>query len=110
MENLEIIEDKINHIKDAILKYVPAKYIYLFGSFAYGEPTDDSDIDVYAVVPDEVEFNNFIWADIQTDLFNKDILNVDLFINPESKFNYRKTRSLFEEVIINKGKLIYEFS
>ena len=39
--------DRLNNIKESILKYVPAKCIYLFGSYAYGNPTDESDIDIY---------------------------------------------------------------
>ena len=29
--------------------------IYLFGSYAYGEPTENSDIDIYVVVRDDVD-------------------------------------------------------
>ncbi|MDR1051627.1 MAG: nucleotidyltransferase domain-containing protein [Deltaproteobacteria bacterium] len=29
--------------------------IYLFGSYAYGEPTEDSDLDFYVVVPNDSE-------------------------------------------------------
>ena len=46
---------KIENIRDAVLRYVPAKYIYLFGSYAYGTPTEKSDIDVYIVTPDDVD-------------------------------------------------------
>jgi predicted nucleotidyltransferase len=42
MENLA---ERINLIKESILKNVPAKCIYLFGSYAYGKPTDKSDIE-----------------------------------------------------------------
>ena len=48
MENLI---EKIENIKTSILKYVPARYIYLFGSFAYGNPNYNSDIDIYTVIP-----------------------------------------------------------
>jgi predicted nucleotidyltransferase len=52
--NMDALIDKINNIKESVLKYVPAKYIYLFGSYAYGTPTDESDVDIYVVTPDEV--------------------------------------------------------
>ena len=60
MDKNYTFEEKIELVKKAILKHVPAKYIYLFGSYAYGEPTEDSDIDIYTVIPDEVDFNTFI--------------------------------------------------
>ncbi|MDR0721943.1 MAG: nucleotidyltransferase domain-containing protein, partial [Treponema sp.] len=29
--------------------------IYLFGSYAYGTPTEESDIDMYTVIPDSIK-------------------------------------------------------
>ncbi|MDR0669620.1 MAG: nucleotidyltransferase domain-containing protein, partial [Treponema sp.] len=49
--------EQIDSIKESILKFVTAKYIYLFGSYAYGNPTEKSDIDIYIVTPDNI--NNF---------------------------------------------------
>ena len=54
MDNLA---ERIDNIKESILKFVPARYIYLFGSYAYGNPTEESDIDIYVVTPDNI--NNF---------------------------------------------------
>jgi len=56
--------DILNNIKESILKYVPAKYIYLFDSYAYGSPTDKSDIDIYIVTPDGIENFSEIYAKI----------------------------------------------
>jgi len=55
------------------LNYIPARRIYLFGSCAYGNPTDKSDIDIYVVTPDYI--NNFsgINASIIGDLGDKNI-------------------------------------
>jgi predicted nucleotidyltransferase len=36
--------EQIAEIKASILKYVPAKCIYLFGSHAYGKSAEQSDI------------------------------------------------------------------
>ena len=101
-------EDKLDRIKEAILINVPAKYIYLFGSYAYGKPTKDSDIDIYTVIPDDTKDLLFLFADIKDYLDGQEISNIDIHLIKESKFLYRKTRSLFEENICTKGKLIYE--
>ena len=100
--------ERLNTIKESILKYVPAKYIYLFGSYAYGNPTKESDIDIYIVTPDDV--NNFseIYAKIIGDLGDKKIFFIDLSLNVESDFNIRKTRNRFEKTIFQKGRIIYE--
>jgi len=67
-----LIDVKINTIKDAILKYVPAKCIYLFGSYAYGNPTEKSDIDIYIVTPDNVNKSfSELYANIIGDLSEK---------------------------------------
>ena len=105
---MENINNIVNSIKDSILLHVPAKYIYFFGSHVYGTPHKDSDIDIYLVVPDDSPSLAHLYGDIISDLSYKNIFVVDLHINRESKFNYRKERSRFEGNIINKGRLIYE--
>jgi predicted nucleotidyltransferase len=101
--------EKMDSIKDSILKFVPAKYIYLFGSYAYGNPTEESDIDLYIVTPDNI--NNFseIYTKIMVDLSYKKIFFIDLLLSKESVFNSRKDKNIFEKTISQKGKIIYEF-
>ena len=101
--------DKIESIKDSILKFVPARYIYLFGSHAYGNPTEESDIDLYIVTPDNI--NNFseIYTKIMVDLSYKKIFFIDLLLSTESVFNSRKDKNIFEKTISQKGKVIYEY-
>ena len=104
----ESIKDKLDIIKEAILKYVPAEKIYLFGSYAYGKPNKNSDIDVYAVIPDKFRNNiNSILGEIANYLFNFEILNLDLFLVETHRFNYYLTYSSFEKTICNKGILLY---
>jgi predicted nucleotidyltransferase len=100
--------ERLDMIKDSILKNVPAKYIYLFGSYVYGNPTDKSDIDIYLVTPDNVANTLEIYSKIMLDLSLKKIFFVDLLLNRESVFNKRKTENILEETIFQKGKLIYE--
>jgi len=105
MENLA---ERIDIIKESILKNVPAKYIYLFGSYAYGNPTEKSDIDIYLVIPDNVVNVTEIYTKIMVDLSLKKIFFVDLLLNRESVFNTRKIENILEETIFQKGKIIYE--
>jgi predicted nucleotidyltransferase len=89
---MDIFTEKMGNIKESILKFVPAKYIYLFGSHAYGNPTEESDIDIYVVTPDYI--NNFseLYAKIIGDLGDKKIFFVDLLLGRETAFNSRKKR------------------
>jgi predicted nucleotidyltransferase len=100
--------ERLDNIKDSILKYVPAKYIYLFGSYAYGNPTDNSDIDVYIITPDNITNFSELYTNIIVDLSYKKIFFIDLLLNTESVFNSRKNKNIFEKTIFQKGKIIYE--
>jgi predicted nucleotidyltransferase len=99
----------ISTIKDSILKFVPAKYIYLFGSYAYGNPTEKSDIDIYIVIPDTINNVSEIYAKIMIELSTKKIFFIDLLLNKETDFNKRKEKSVFEKTIFQKGKIIYGY-
>jgi len=98
----------MNSIKDSILKFVPAKYIYLFGSYAYGNPTEESDIDLYIVTSDNIGNFSEIYTKIMVDLSYKKIFFIDLLLSKESVFNSRKDKNIFEKTISQKGKIIYE--
>ena len=105
MENLA---GRIDDIKESILKFVPAKCIYLFGSYAYGTPTEESDIDVYTVIPDGIHNVTELYAKIVVDLSYKKIYFIDLFLNNESVFNKRKAENVFEKIIYQQGTVLYE--
>ncbi|GBU22973.1 hypothetical protein R80B4_02886 [Fibrobacteres bacterium R8-0-B4] len=105
---MEDLFEKIEDIKNSILKFVPARYIYLFGSYAYGTPSDKSDIDIYIVTPDGVGNLTEIYANIVVDLSYKKIYFIDLFLNSETMFNKRKTENAFEKTIYQDGKMLYE--
>ena len=101
--------EKMDIIRDTILKFVPARYIFLFGSYAYGNPTENSDIDIYIVTPDNV--NNFseLYTKIIGDLGDRKIFFVDIILKTESVFNERLIKSNFEKTIFTKGKKIYGY-
>jgi len=103
---MENITKTIDLIKETILKHVPAKCIYLFGSHAYGVPSVNSDIDIFLVVPDDITGHMELYGKIMYDLSLKQIYFVDLLISRESVFNKRKTYFL-EERIIQKGRVLY---
>jgi predicted nucleotidyltransferase len=107
-KNMDILTEKIDDIKESVLKFVPAKYIYLFGSYAYGNPTEESDIDIYVVTPDNI--NNFseLYAKIIGDLGDKKIFFIDLLLGRETSFNTRRENNIFEKTISQKGKLLYK--
>ena len=96
----------INIIKDTILKYVDAKYIYLFGSHAYGSPKDNSDIDICVVTSNNMKDSLELYSNIMLELSKKKIYFVDLLFSREDSF--KKKEYLVEKIIHEKGKLLYE--
>ncbi|MFP3042518.1 nucleotidyltransferase domain-containing protein [Treponema primitia] len=101
------IVEMTNVIKESVLKFVPAKYIYLFGSYAYGMPTEKSDVDIYIVIPDNIVNISEIYAKIIGDLGDKKIFFIDLLLNRETIFNERIKENILEKTIYQKGKMIY---
>jgi predicted nucleotidyltransferase len=105
---MENIANRLDDIKESILKFVPARYIYLFGSYAYGAPTEESDIDIYTVIPDDIKNLTELYAKIIVDLSYKKIYFIDLILTNESIFNKRRIENLFEKTIFQKGIVVYE--
>jgi predicted nucleotidyltransferase len=101
-------QEKVSTIKESVLKFVPARFIYLFGSYAYGNPTEESDIDIYVVTPDNINNSSELYAKIIGDLGDKKIFFINLLLSRETIFNKRKENNIFEKTICQKGKLLYE--
>lgn len=102
------IQRELEIIKDGILKTVPAEAIYLFGSYAHGNPSDDSDLDIYVVVPDSVQENPLdIGAEIRMSLYKKRSVPMDLLVGKASVFNRRKQSLTLESTIAQNGVLLY---
>ena len=107
-ETVEAVSSKIENIRDAVLRHVPAKYIYLFGSYAYGTPNEKSDFDIYVVTPDDTTNFSQLYAKVVGDLGDKNIFYIDLLFATETSFNSRRLNRKFERTIYQKGRILYE--
>ena len=101
------IQKELDLIKESILQVVPAEAIYLFGSYAEGEPTDESDLDIYVVVPDDFDNMAELYGDILGSIREKTLFPMDLLVGHSEMFNRRKTGPTMEKVIAEKGRIIY---
>ena len=102
------IQNELDIIKDGILQNVPAEAIYLFGSYAYGKPNEDSDLDIYVVVPDNTDDLSELYADIRSQTRNKRTLSMDLLLGRSEVFNRRKNGPTLERIVAQEGIPIYE--
>jgi len=101
------IQNDLELIKESVLQAVPAEAIYLFGSYAYGTPNEESDLDVYVVVPDDTTDLGELYADIYELLWKKKTVSLDLLMGHSSVFNRRKNGPTLERVIAQKGAVLY---
>ncbi|MCL2342459.1 MAG: nucleotidyltransferase domain-containing protein [Firmicutes bacterium] len=101
------IQNELDFIKKSILQTVPAEAIYLFGSYAYGTPTEESDLDIYVVVPDDTRDLFALQADIRELLWKKKSVSLDILMGRSSVFNRRKYGPTLERTIAQKGTVLY---
>ena len=102
------IQQDLDLIKESVLQAVPAEAIYLFGSHAYGTPNDESDIDIFVVVPDGTAELSELYADIRGFIRKKKRrMDLDLLMGHSSVFNRRKNGPTLERVIAQKGTVLY---
>lgn len=104
----------INQITEVFIQQ-GVERIILFGSHAYGNPTNDSDIDLIVVVPLEttpsthrekmdlyLHYNEFIKD-------YKKVIPIDLIVYTRATFRkFIEQNSMFSREIINQGIILYE--
>ncbi len=106
----------INKVKDEIVSLLlplnPDKII-LFGSYAYGKPDNESDIDLFLLKDDlQVENIKTYKLELQKKLFviqKKYLLGIDLFVDSTSRMQDRikNVNDQFYDDILTKGKILY---
>ena len=105
MENK--IQEELSMIMEAISSSTKIETVFLFGSWAYGEPNADSDLDIYLVIPDyDVDLFE-LNAEIRFALYKKLSLPLDLIITKKSVFEQRSKALTFESIIAKHGVCIY---
>ena len=98
---------EIEMIKDAIVKKMSPKKIYLFGSFAKGTATEDSDFDFYIVVKDDADNLTDLTASAYKSIRHLRSKAVDIIIDRESRFENMKNKASIEGDVARTGVLLY---
>ena len=101
-------------IVERLMETKPEKII-LFGSYAYGEPEDNSDLDILVVTGDEIIPSDFsekskIYLRISKAISEiKREFPVDLIVHTKPMHEkFIENNSLFARELLEKGKVIYE--
>jgi len=100
--------DLLNEIVQSLVNALHPERIYLFGSHAYGQPNDDSDVDLLIVISDsDVLSRDKIvegYRALREFHIPKDIIVVN-----QSQFDKRsRWLSSIERVVTDKGRLLYD--
>ena len=104
----EAIRTELDKLTELIINAIPVEQIYLFGSYAYGNPSKDSDLDLYVVLKDEVETRELDAAvKIMNAIGKAKTKSVDIITNKKSKYLRLTTGPTMERKIAREGIRIY---
>jgi len=102
-------EKEILAITEIIKETVDCEKIYLFGSYAYGEPHKDSDLDFYVVIPDDADRPIEVMHKIRANLgaLEKKLL-IDIIATRSGRFANLSVLPSMERKIVREGVLLYD--
>ena len=102
------IKEELDKLKELIIRTVPVEQIWLFGSYAYGTPHKDSDLDLYVVVKDNVQMRLIdVEVKILKAIGRVKTKPVDIIANKKSKYLRMTTGPTMERKIAREGLKIY---
>ncbi len=101
-----ITEELIQEIKNRIVSGVQPEKIILFGSYAYGTPTKDSDLDLLVILPTKEPMHKRIHR-IRQLLHDFRVPKDIIVYTPEEVEKWKNVPNAFITSIAKKGKIIY---
>lgn len=106
MDNRRVTEEKIKEVAKTIAtKFQPDKII-LFGSFAWGKPTEDSDVDLF-IIKSTTYSTRDISREISNFIFPRPFPLDIVVYKPEQVEQRKKDGDFFIQDIFSKGKTLY---
>ncbi len=104
----KVDQNLLNEIRDVIVSHINPKKIILFGSYAYGKPKKDSDLDLLVVVDQIQGRRRDIRLKIRR-LLRKYLISKDIIVvTPEDIDKWKDIPSLFLTSVVKRGKVLYE--
>ena len=104
------VSDFCRRAVEALCAKLPVREVWLFGSHAYGKPTEDSDVDLLVIV-EQSTLSKFVrMKNIRKRLgkynfnFSKDVFVYTL----EEIEEWKNVSQAFVTTALNEGKIMYE--
>jgi len=102
------LQSELDNLKEIIIRTVPVEQIWLFGSYAYGTPHKDSDLDLYVVLKDDVVTRELdAEVKILGAIGRVKTMPVDIIANKKSKYLKLTAGPTMERKIAREGVKIY---
>jgi predicted nucleotidyltransferase len=103
---MQEIQEKLQGVVDEIVKEFQPEKIILFGSFAWGEPNPDSDVDLFIVK--ETKNTRETARKISRLIFPRPFPMDIIVYNPNKVRERLAMNDFFLKDIFSKGKFLYE--
>ena len=103
-----VIQAELDKLTELIINAISVEKIYLFGSYAYGTPHKDSDLDLYVVLKDEVPMRDLdAGLQIRLAIDRKKSMPVDIIAKKKKDFESRLDGITLERMVNRDGMRIY---
>lgn len=100
--------NELNELKESFINSLTPLKIYLFGSFAEGKQSEDSDFDFYIIVDDSEKDMIKLTSAAYKSIRHKQKRAVDIIVNTNNTFENRIKNSIsVEHEVAEKGVLLY---
>ena len=104
----ETVQAELDKLKELIINAIPVEQIYLFGSYAYGTPHKDSDLDLYVVIKDDFPLRDLdAGLQIRMAIARKKSMPVDIVAKKKKDFVNRLDDLTLERIVNRDGVCIY---
>ena len=104
----DAIRAELDKLKEIIITAIPVEQIYLFGSYAYGKPHKDSDLDLYVVLKDGLPMRDLdAGLQIALAISRKKSMPVDIVAKKKRDFDSRLNDITLERKVNRDGIRIY---
>lgn len=101
-------EKDIQEITDKIVKEFKPQKVVLFGSYAWGNPTKDSDLDFFVIKDDPIKNTREMAVDLERILDDRDTPLDLLVYKPDQVTKRLAMNDQFITKIFRDGRILYE--
>ncbi len=100
------VVDRLPEVIQRLVTHLRPEKIILFGSYAYGRPTEQSDLDMLVIVPFE---GSSVRKSAEMRLLLDSEIAIDLLVRTPQQIQQRlKLGDSFYQDILTNGKVLYE--